>query len=142
MQATPNARGASANIPTPAAGSADWYRQNAAAYHTSGLVVQPINPNATPVPSGPSANETDQQRQARVAAEAQARQDIDERDEREGRNTNRRSEIDTSQRQASIPDLLESLGNTMGRVQTALASSLEHLAKIETNTNKTAINTI
>jgi predicted subunit of tRNA(5-methylaminomethyl-2-thiouridylate) methyltransferase len=141
VQATPNARGASANMPVPPAGSAEWYRQNAAAYHTSGLVVQPNNPNATTLPNGPNANETEQQRQARVAAEAQARQAIDEQDEREARTPNRQSETMQQQR-ASVPSLLESLGTTMVEVKIALASSLEHLAKIETNTNKTALNTI
>jgi hypothetical protein len=140
VQATPNTRGASANIPAPAVGSPEWTRQQAAAYHTSGLVVQPNNPNATALPNGPNANETEQQRQTRASREAEARQRIDEQDEREARTPNQRTEAMQQQR-ASVPDLLERLGDTMGRVQTALTESLDKLAAIETNTKKTAGNT-
>lgn len=143
VQATPNTRGASANIPTPAVGSPEWTRQQAAAYHTEGLrVVQPNNPNATALPTGPNADETEQQRQTRVAREAETRQRIDEQDEIEARTPNQRTETESIQRQrASVPDLLERMGHTMDRVQTALTESLDKLAAIETNTKKTAGNT-
>jgi hypothetical protein len=125
--------GPQANINTP-----EGQRQAAADYFRDGLTVQPVNPNGTPLPPNPDANETPQQRQARIEQQSTAEMTPEQI---ERARTTRAETRSLQPQETPTQRTLQRLATTMDSVNQAITESLDKLASIESNTRRTATNT-
>ena len=122
-------------------GTAAGQLQAGTDYFRSGLTVQPVNPNGTPLPPNPDANETPQQRQARIEQQAMLGMTPEQIERaRTTLDTNRQAPAPPAQ-ETPTQRTLQRLATTMDSVNDAITQSLEKLASIESNTRRTATNT-